>query len=261
MSKWRNQTGKPLSSNEWLEAHHAAKIEERTKFVEAVLELKPNSILDLGCGPGLWLDLISKLAPHDCELYGIDIDESLRDLAVEKSKRWNQKSSFFNIDLNQANYNLPPADVYLAFNIFPYLNNPKLLIDSVIRNSGKLVVRQYDGNLLRFGPISEQERRRVDLSLSDSVLFSGQFKHYDLDRVYGEISKSGFEKKHIQFECFYRSSPFQYDFERYFANSIAWIEQLVNDESKSILNEWMKNHIQGKQPCYCCETELVAWLS
>ena len=34
MSKWHNKTGKPLSSLEWLEVHHNAKLDEREIFVK-----------------------------------------------------------------------------------------------------------------------------------------------------------------------------------------------------------------------------------
>lgn len=34
MSKWHNKIGKPLSSLEWLETHHNAKLIEREIFVQ-----------------------------------------------------------------------------------------------------------------------------------------------------------------------------------------------------------------------------------
>ena len=50
MSKWHNKIGKPLSSLEWLETHHNAKLIEREIFVQKILEkqFKLNEEKNLG---------------------------------------------------------------------------------------------------------------------------------------------------------------------------------------------------------------------
>ena len=37
INNWRNKSGKPLSSLEWLSAHHKAKIDERIIFAKQVI--------------------------------------------------------------------------------------------------------------------------------------------------------------------------------------------------------------------------------
>lgn len=50
-----NSEGFPLASTDWLAIHHRAKLSERGRFADRLAALKPRRIVDLGCGPGLWL--------------------------------------------------------------------------------------------------------------------------------------------------------------------------------------------------------------
>ncbi len=266
MQKWRNSSGRPLSSTSWLEAHHLAKLPERKLFADSLVRLRPRQIVDLGCGPGLWLALLNEIAPSDCELIGVDSDALAIEEARARSEHWNRPVRFLNMDLDRDYDGLPSAEMFLAFNFFPYLTNPASVIKAVkqkLQNSGVLVVRQYDGALLRFGPLDQRRRSRMDTSLEASVLGSRQFRHYDLDNTYELLAGSSFREKEIKFELFQRTSPYPAEFIEYMVNTIEWTIAHTAEDISAKLRAWLSESAAGsfEKPSYFVETDLVGWLS
>lgn len=101
MKSQENSSGKPLAAANWLEAHHQAKLPERTAFAQRLSRLAPKSIVDLGCASGLWFEVLNQLLPSECEFIGIDSDAELLNMAVQRSKSWKRKVSFLQLDLEQ----------------------------------------------------------------------------------------------------------------------------------------------------------------
>jgi SAM-dependent methyltransferase len=266
MSTWHNESGKPLSSVAWLEAHHQAKLIERTEFAQRIAARHPRTIVDLGCGPGIWLDLLNEQVDRSCEIAGLDADECAIKNATDRSSSWSRKSAFKCIDIETEAHKIPEADVYLAFNIFPYLNNISSFIEilkSKVKPNGCIVIRQYDGALLRFGPMDPADRLDIEISLQASVLHSEQFKHYDLDRVFEAIQTSTFLHKEVEFEVFKRVSPYPPEFLPYLENTINWTLDLISEQAAIRLRNWITRHRDTNftLPSYFSGTDLVAWLS
>jgi SAM-dependent methyltransferase len=266
MQNWRNSSGRPLSSVEWLEIHHRAKLPERTAFVKKILERRPKTIVDLGCGPGLWLGLIDQYAAADCELVGIDSDRSTLSIARAVSRGWDRTVAFMEIDIVGDADAIPEADVFLAFNIFPYLQNSEALLAvlrSKLRPNGTVIVRQYDGSLLRLGPQAQRERSIIDDSLQASVLGSHQFRHYDMDRVFELARVSGFDQVEVDFEMYRRFAPFDAATLGYIRGTIEWEKSLVSDVASSLLETWLKSYVDGRlrDDAYVVTIDLVAFLS
>ena len=267
MSSWHNESGRPLASDTWLDAHHRAKLPERTAFANLIAKQAPRRVVDLGCGPGLWLDLLSAAVGPECELVGIDSDENSLETARARARLWPQRSTFAAVDFETQASALSEADVFLAFNIFPYVANPDELLSALrsrLRPGGCLIVRQYDGALLRMGPMSDHDRQLIDMSLMASVVGSGQFKHYDLDRVFQSIAGSSFATKTIDFEVFRRVAPYPPEFQSYLLNTIEWTRKYISDEARERLEAWRRTTGHGAStgaPSYFMEVDLVAWLS
>jgi SAM-dependent methyltransferase len=267
MSHWHNECGRPLSSDSWLEAHHQAKLPERKNFVKLIAERAPRRVVDLGCGPGLWLELCADVLKKDCEIFGFDSDERALETARERARDWAQSSRFETLDVEARSNEMPEADVFLAFNVFPYVSDPMSLLENIrskLRPGGCLIVRQYDGALLRMGPMSDQDRKLIDESLMDSVIGSGQFKHYDLDRVFHTIASSSYPSKSIDFEVFQRVAPYPPEFRNYFFNTMQWTRKYLSDEARDRLDRWLEVRAKDAStspPSYFMEVDLVAWLS
>lgn len=262
MIKQENSSGKPLADTIWLENHHRAKLPERTAFAKRLVELHPKSLVDLGCASGLWLELLNQLLPEDCEFIGIDSDGEALSIAANKSKDWNRKSSFIQLDIEKDALNIPPSDLTLAFNVFPYIQDLdkfiKLLSQRVPR--GTLVIRQYDGASIRFGPMNTAMRQKMEIELRVATENSQKFHHYDLDRTFSALRNSSFEQTEYSFELFKRTSPFNEDFIPYYNQTLEWTCQQLSDTSAEHLQKWISQDPQMTNK-YFYEVDLIALLS
>ncbi len=268
MTSWHNETGRPLSSLSWLKAHHNAKLDERKKFAHSIINNKKNGIkkiVDLGCGPGLWLDIFNDIVSSDCEFVGLDSDQNAIFEAKTTASKWKRPTKFLVCDIINQLGDIPEADIYLAFNIFPYLESPENLIFSLkskLKPNGILVVRQYDGATMRFGPMIHENRLEIDGALFNSVGGSRQFCHYDLDRVYQLLEHSKFESKNIEFELFFRKYPYSDEFLEYYKNTMEWTMAYVSESAADKLQCWADTHLHSSSHfSYFSEIDLTAVLS
>lgn len=211
----------------------------------------------------MWLDVFNKFADKDCEFIGIDIDKDSIVEAEKISKNWSRKVTFLNIDIVNQTSEIPSGDLLLSFNMFSYVNDIDKFMNQIklkLNKNGVFAIRQYDGGMIRFGPMSSDSRNYMDDSLYTAVGDSEQFKHYDLDRVYSAITKSSFVDKNIYFETFQKHSPFTDDFNNYFKGTVEWTVNYLNSEETKELNKWYTKF--NNQPgYYFLENYLVSLLS
>lgn len=258
-----NSSGKPLADAEWLYKHHRAKFPERKAFAEKLIEYNPKTIVDLGCASGLWLEVFDKVVPNDCTFIGIDSDEEILELAKKRSRSWDRTSSFMKLDIESQASLIPPADLTLAFNIFPYIKDLDHFL-KVLSNRcpcGALVVRQYDGASIRFGPMPTDKRQSIESSLRVATENSKKFRHYDLDRTYEALNNSSYKYKSYAFELFERTSPFPEDFIPYYRDMLQWTCDHISDSSAQYLSRWLDEDANYCMKRYFFEVDLVAVLS
>lgn len=262
MNNEENSTGKPLADELWLENHHKAKLKERTQFAKELLELHPKKIVDLGCATGLWFELLNQILPPECEFIGIDSDVHSLSIAVQRCKLWKRKVSFMKLDIETEVSQIPSADITLAFNIFPYIENLEVFINALASRSpkGVLAIRQYDGASIRFGPMPTFKRQKIESDLRLATENSKKFRHYDLDRTFTAIKNSSYDKMDYKFELFERLSPFTEDFIPYYKGMLSWTCQHISESSAIYLNNWMKEDPDMLNR-YFFEVDLVALLS
>lgn len=257
-----NSTGKPLANIKWLENHHQAKIPERTKFAQKLVKFQPKKLIDLGCASGLWLELLDQILPVECEFIGIDSDSESLDMANDRSKSWERKVSFMQLDIEKEVAKIPASDLTLAFNIFPYIKNLDAFISALADRTprGVLAVRQYDGASIRFGPMPTSVRQKIESDLRIATENSQKFRHYDLDRTFTALKNSAYKQGNYEFELFERSSPFNEDFIPYYQGTLSWTCQFLSESSAEFLNKWMEEDPLMLNR-YFYEVDLVALLS
>lgn len=262
MNKQENSSGKPLANSDWLKKHHVAKLPERTAFAKKLVNFHPKRIVDLGCATGLWFDLLNQLMPDNCEFIGIDSDYESLKIAENRSKKWKRNTSFIQLDIEKDALLIPPSDLTLAFNVFPYIQDLDkfLYILSSRIPRGVLAVRQYDGAAIRFGPMATSTRQKKEIDLRVATENSQKFHHYDLDRVFDALHKSLYKNSEFNFELFERTSPFSEDFIPYYNQMLDWTAQNMSETSAHNLKQWISTYNESRDR-YFYEVDLVALLS
>ncbi len=119
---------------------------------------------------------------------------------------------------------IPPSDITLAFNIFSYIQNLEAFINNISSRTprGTLVIRQYDGASIRFGPMPTFQRQKIEIDLRLATETNEIFRHYDLDRTFNSIYKSTYDSCELYFELFERTEPFNCNFIPYFKETLNW---------------------------------------
>jgi SAM-dependent methyltransferase len=262
MVSQENSTGRPLADEKWLLIHHKAKLRERKAFAEKIAVINPKSIVDLGCASGLWLDILNQYLPKDCEFIGIDSDEQLLDSSRLKSRFWERKSVFLNLDLENDADKIPHSDLTLAFNVFPYIKNLDGFIEALSRRTpkGMLAVRQYDGASIRFGPLTTKKRQEIDNELRVALEHSRKFNHYDMDRTISALNNSAFVFVEKNFELFERFYPFTNEEFDYYKEMLLWTSQFLSEINSDYLMDWVSGIAQRKDG-YIYEVDYSAILS
>jgi SAM-dependent methyltransferase len=259
VASWRNPSGYPLTSPEWLKAHHHAKLPERQRFAERLAARRPKRVIDLGCGTGLWFDLLNGLVPNDCEFIGIELDATAAGIAEARTAEWHRSVTIEQIDIDSELSSIPSGDLTLAFNIFSYLQEPEAVIAEVARKDGALAIRQYDGAALRFGPMTASLRAKIESSLYASVGASDQYRHYDMDRVFSTLATAPFSHQTADFELFTRISPFPPEFLDYYNRMMSWTADLLSDDVATAFRKWLADPAVHER--YFFEVDLAAILS
>jgi SAM-dependent methyltransferase len=220
--------------------------------------------VDIGCGTGLWLDLLDKVMPETCEFVGIDSDPESLAATEKRARGWHRPTSFDVCDIEREPHRVPAADLVLAFNVLPYLPGAAELARSLHADGklGRLVVRQYDGSTIRLGPMAPEDRFAIDGSLEASLLSSSEFGHYEMDRAFALIRDAGLRPELVEFELIQRTAPFPASFNGFFYATIDWMAALLSDDARARLQSavagWETSEPAG---AYFAQVDLVAVLS
>ncbi|MFK0073066.1 class I SAM-dependent methyltransferase [Arthrobacter woluwensis] len=255
MTNRRNSTGRTLSSPSWLEAHHRAKLPERRKLAARLVANRPRSIVDLGCGTGLWLDIFDQEVAPGIPFVGLDSDPEALEIARHRARSWQRPAEFIKADISAEFDRIPSGDLVLLFNMFPYLTDAQTFLHELSNNGtfSTLAIRQYDGATIRFGPISPKDRVIIEGSLFDSLSTSSEFDHYGMDRAFSEIINSGLDVEEIWFDHFQRIAPFPPDFGEYLQGTLDWTSEHLSNVARDRLEIYLKQEIR-----YFSGTDLMA---
>lgn len=242
MSNQRNTSGVQLSSAKWLEDHHNAKKQLRIDFAKKIAKYNPSSIVDIGCGTGLWLSVFNDIIPSECKFIGVDLDKSSLEEAKKRSEKWSRESEWLEIDINKEPEKIPPADLALIFNFSSYIENLDRFFAIISPEKGfnKIALRQFAGDEIKFGPFTINEQSSIDFSIKNSIGGSKQIRYFDMNRMIESASKLGRVTKFREFELFQEFSPFKNSTWPYIKGTVEWTSERMPESEKIIVNNWLE---------------------
>jgi ubiquinone/menaquinone biosynthesis C-methylase UbiE len=150
----------------WLLDHHEAKIEYRRRMVADVAIAAGETVLDLGCGPGLWSELLATHVGPTGRVIGVDLSTALIDFACER-QRASEHGDVMEFQVGDFyDLSFPDDSFSTAFfgNCLAYCTDPVRVLDEqrrVTRPGGRIVVKDFDGGLIVFHPVDQELSCRV----------------------------------------------------------------------------------------------------
>lgn len=150
--------GLEFTAADWLIDHHRADEEVRRRIV-ADLELRAGDrMLDVGCGPGLWLPLLAERVAPGGRVEGIDASAELTRSATRtvRGAPGGVAVGVARADFTALPYADDTFDLSFSANCLAYTpNRLDLLADQrrVTRPGGRVVAKDYDGGVLVVHPL------------------------------------------------------------------------------------------------------------
>jgi len=182
-----NECGLPLNAVEWLERHHRSKALEREKMVQDLHVEPGSSIVDAGCGPGLWTPLLAQVVGPQGRILGIDISAEALITAQNRCahSHYRHMVQFKRAMLEHLPLAYGSVDLILSANVSQYLVDPVATFAALgpyLKEGGRLVVKDIDFGKLRLQGVDailqervfqarlrwEQERVQLDYPFEDS---------------------------------------------------------------------------------------------
>lgn len=145
-----------MASTEWLTTHYLAKSNDRIRNLSTLPVNVGDYVLDLCCGPGLYIPHLLDLTGPTGHVTGLDLDAESLDAAHKRLSstphvNWDLKHS--RVKPNELD--LEKYDVVLLFNSIGYFDNPlQIVADLAIRmkTGATIVIKDFDLESFFFSP-------------------------------------------------------------------------------------------------------------
>ena len=154
-------------------------------ILDTVERLKPQKILDFGCGGG-WLSKI--LCQEGYEVVGIDTSEKL----VTNAKRINLQSEFMICDCTKLSFKEKSFDMIIGVGILHHLDIHKTLVEChrILNENGHILFMEPNS----LNPLMEVGRRLIPSSIHTDDEKAISFKTIDK-----ELKKVGFDSEFVKY--------------------------------------------------------------
>lgn len=147
-----------MASTDWLTTHFLAKSADRAREIASLAISPGDSILDLCCGPGLFIPALLNLVGPDGHVTGVDLDPVSLDaaharLVAQPHRNWTLTQS----RLEDYAVEAGEFDIVLLFNCIGYFGDPLNVIEvlaSRLKPGARIIVKDFDLEGFFFQPRS-----------------------------------------------------------------------------------------------------------
>lgn len=133
-----------IYSNNYINSYNLREAELRDRFLKRIREIelykKGGKILDVGCGIGLFIDLLAKNSRYKWEIFGLDINKKL----INVAKKRNKTTKFYSTKITKCNF---PNDFFDCITCFDVLEHDLNIranlseINRIIKRTGILLIQ------------------------------------------------------------------------------------------------------------------------
>lgn len=254
-----NESGLPLNAIEWLETHHRSKAAERERMIRDLHLKRGSSLIDAGCGPGLWTPMLARAIGMRGDITGIDISPAALVTAQQRLQgKWYRHMVKYKQGLLEA-LPVPPgsADVIFSANVSQYLPDAASTFASLgryLKHGGRLAIKDIDFGTMRFHNIDPALQARVfqararweGVRLDEGYAFEDSWVG---SKLAGYLRQAGYEEVQERSYRIIRNYPVPKDF-RYYLQGIA--EWFVCEDAPFLdplyREQWLKLFQDGE---YC----------
>lgn len=137
-----------MASTDWLTTHFLAKSPDRAREINSLSIPRGARVLDLCCGPGLYMPRLLDMVGPDGHVTGADqdpisLDSAHARLSAQPHRNWELKHARLEELLPQVG----AFDVVLIFNSIGYFDDPLAIIRSIataLQPGSKVIIKDFD---------------------------------------------------------------------------------------------------------------------
>lgn len=227
-----NEGGLPLNAIEWLEKHHRGKAVERKHMIRDLHLKKGCTVVDAGCGPGLWTPLLARAIGKKGHITGVDISPAALITAQQRLQdKWYQHIVQYKQGmLEELPVRPGSVDVIFSANVSQYLPDPPSTFASMghyLRHGGRLVIKDIDFGTMRFHNIDTmlqakvfQARQRWEVTrVNEGYAFEDSWVG---SKLASYLHEAGFEEVQERSYSIVRRYPVKKDFRFYLQGIAEW---------------------------------------
>ena len=214
-------------------------MEKIDTILEKVSLLKPNKVLDVGCGCG---SFTTQLSPHCREIIAIDSSQALIDRCMKENQEPN--ITYMCMDGRDIRYPDSSFDLVLERTALHHIRQWKKALDEMIRVSSKYVLVEEPID----DPRSQEKKtsmraQRFFLELQNEVGYS-HFKYIALDHLIRYFDRRG-----ISAETQIVKSDKLTDFEKYFSSFGEFAEKSTRKKYWLDRLDGLRRELNSKKLC------------
>jgi len=241
-----SERGLQLSSLEWLLIHHAAKEQDRRALVSTLPLKSSDRVLDLGCGPGLWIELLKAKLDAGGWVVGLDFDHEFLRYALRKENLSAElpRACFCQGNFQELPFKSESFDAIFFGNGFYYTSHAQNLLKEqvrILRHGGLLMGRHADDSNLIIYPLEADLLLEVLHHAAQELRKrppSPPFKNAFGRSMHGHFLRAGLDD--VQTHTVQKIAPLSGPEKSYIINKMQWYAEVIRGSaSTSLLATWL----------------------
>ena len=232
---FQSERGLQLSSVQWLLDHHWAKLQERQRMVDDFDLQAGDTVLDLGCGPGLWTAMFAEKVGLKGKVVGVDFSPELIDYGCEclRASPLEDTADFALADFYAVPFADASFDVVFFGNCCAYVTDVPALFQEhrrVTKPGGRVIAKEFDGGAVIFHPMDPHLLLKVLEGAARRLVEDPSEPYFDNfvgRKMHGNFKAAGFHDVSTTTYAIQKVATLNEETKRYVMENGEWYERLT----------------------------------